>query len=174
MSDDYIDANFQKIKKHENDIEKRVDDGSYTKEWLKKMNHLYYVGNLGIKDREAFNYCGKELLKAHHLYVCPKESKELIQVACYWSYNDVIDYEKFRTVVESYKRHSRVAVDENIDRLIYGFVYNELEWIYYNQNWLVLCKDMYEAKLAKNEVLETIGKVKYKISQIDKIVQEFR
>lgn len=37
----------------------------------------YHRGNLGIQDREAFSYEGKEHLRLHHLYVCPKESKEL-------------------------------------------------------------------------------------------------
>ena len=36
-----------------------------------------HEGNLGIKDREAFKYLGKEHLQLHHLYVCPKYSKEL-------------------------------------------------------------------------------------------------
>ena len=36
-----------------------------------------HEGNLGIKDREAFKYSGKEHLQMHHLYVCPKYSEEL-------------------------------------------------------------------------------------------------
>ena len=41
-------------------------------------NHGYiYEGDLGLKDREAFRYEGKEHLRTHHLYVCPQDSKEL-------------------------------------------------------------------------------------------------
>ncbi len=36
-----------------------------------------YKGDLGIKDREAFDYIGTADLPTHHLYVCPKNSKEL-------------------------------------------------------------------------------------------------
>ena len=36
-----------------------------------------HEGNLGIEDREAFSYSGKDHLRTHHLYVCPSDSKEL-------------------------------------------------------------------------------------------------
>lgn len=36
-----------------------------------------HEGNLGIKDREAFRYDGREHLQEHHLYVCPESSEEL-------------------------------------------------------------------------------------------------
>ena len=46
---------------------------------VKKLAEIGYVheGDLGIKDREAFTYNNKEHLQKHHLYVCPKHSKEL-------------------------------------------------------------------------------------------------
>jgi len=36
-----------------------------------------HEGDLGIKDREAFRYSGKDHLLTHHLYVCPQNSEEL-------------------------------------------------------------------------------------------------
>jgi len=36
-----------------------------------------HEGDLGIKDRQAFQYDGKEHLQIHHLYVCPAYSAEL-------------------------------------------------------------------------------------------------
>ncbi len=39
----------------------------------------YHEGDLGIKDREAFKYSDKPHLQAHHLYVCPQNSKELLR-----------------------------------------------------------------------------------------------
>ena len=36
-----------------------------------------HEGDLGIPDREAFDYSGKEHLQRHHLYVCPEDSPEL-------------------------------------------------------------------------------------------------
>ena len=38
-----------------------------------------HEGDLGIEGREAFSYSGKEELMIHHLYVCPKDSKELFK-----------------------------------------------------------------------------------------------
>ena len=43
---------------------------------LEKHGYIY-EGDLGLKDREAFRYEGKEHLRTHHLYVCPQDSKEL-------------------------------------------------------------------------------------------------
>ena len=37
----------------------------------------FHEGDLGIKDREAFQYSGKSHLLKHHLYVCPRNSAEL-------------------------------------------------------------------------------------------------
>ena len=42
-----------------------------------KIIGYFHEGDLGIKNREAFNYSGKEHLQMHHLYVCPKYSEEL-------------------------------------------------------------------------------------------------
>ncbi len=36
-------------------------------------------GDLGVKGREAFKYEGSEILPRHHLYVCEKNSRELIR-----------------------------------------------------------------------------------------------
>ncbi len=46
---------------------------------VRKLAEAGYIheGDLGIKDREAFCYTGKEHLQKHHLYVCPKDSLEL-------------------------------------------------------------------------------------------------
>jgi len=43
---------------------------------LKAIGYIH-EGDLGIRDREAFKYSGKEHLQMHHLYVCPKCSEEL-------------------------------------------------------------------------------------------------
>ena len=37
----------------------------------------FHEGDLGIPQREAFRYDGKEHLQKHHLYVCPADSPEL-------------------------------------------------------------------------------------------------
>ena len=38
-----------------------------------------HEGDLGVEGREAFSYSGKEEFMTHHLYVCPKDSKELFK-----------------------------------------------------------------------------------------------
>lgn len=46
---------------------------------VERLATLGYIheGNLGIKDREAFDYRGNTDLPKHHLYVCPEFSEEL-------------------------------------------------------------------------------------------------
>ena len=48
-------------------------------EVVEKLAQLGYIheGDLGIPQREAFCYEGKEHLQKHHLYVCPENSPEL-------------------------------------------------------------------------------------------------
>lgn len=43
---------------------------------LRAIGYIH-EGDLGIRDREAFKYFGKEHLQMHHLYVCPEYSEEL-------------------------------------------------------------------------------------------------
>jgi GrpB-like predicted nucleotidyltransferase (UPF0157 family) len=43
---------------------------------LKNLGY-YHEGDLGIKDREAFAYSEKHEFMTHHLYVCPRDSKEV-------------------------------------------------------------------------------------------------
>ena len=56
-------------------IIKNYSNFTEVKSKLKKYGY-YYEGDLGIKDRHAFRY-DKSIFMAHHLYVCPKYSKEL-------------------------------------------------------------------------------------------------
>ena len=46
---------------------------------LRNKKGYEHEGDLGIEGREAFSYSGKEELMTHHLYVCPKDSKELFK-----------------------------------------------------------------------------------------------
>lgn len=45
---------------------------------LKSIGYLH-EGDLGVEGREAFQYSDKPHLQAHHLYVCPQDSKELLR-----------------------------------------------------------------------------------------------
>lgn len=60
------------------DIVIEKDKFAIIKELLNEKGYEY-EGDLGIEGREAFSYSGKEELMTHHLYVCPKDSKELFK-----------------------------------------------------------------------------------------------
>lgn len=61
------------------DIDVIIKDYSVFETLVEKLASLGYIheGNLGIKDREAFDYKGNADLPKHHLYVCPEFSAEL-------------------------------------------------------------------------------------------------
>ena len=46
---------------------------------VRRLAEIGYIheGDLGIPDREAFCYSDKPHLMPHHLYVCPRHSREL-------------------------------------------------------------------------------------------------
>ena len=61
------------------DIDVVIKDYSVFDEIVRKLAAIGYIheGDLGIKDREAFQYLDKSYLMKHHLYVCPLHSEEL-------------------------------------------------------------------------------------------------
>ena len=61
------------------DIDVIIKDYDIFDDVVNKLEDIGYLheGDLGIKDREAFAYSGKEHLMTHHLYVCPQYSAEL-------------------------------------------------------------------------------------------------
>jgi len=61
------------------DIDVVIKDYSVFDIIVAQLAAIGYIheGNLGIEDREAFRYSDKPHLQTHHLYVCPRYSKEL-------------------------------------------------------------------------------------------------
>ena len=61
------------------DIDVVIRDYTVFDEAVRALADIGYIheGDLGIPDREAFCYSGKAHLLAHHLYVCPRNSREL-------------------------------------------------------------------------------------------------
>ncbi len=61
------------------DIDIVIKDYSLFDKVVERLATLSYIheGNLGIKDREAFDYRGSTDLPKHHLYICPEDSAEL-------------------------------------------------------------------------------------------------
>lgn len=70
------------------DLDIVIDDYSVLNEAIKRLSEIGYIheGDLGIEGREAFDYIGKEALPKHHLYVCPKDSKELARHIAFRDY----------------------------------------------------------------------------------------
>lgn len=61
------------------DIDVIIEDDTVFEAVAQALVSIGYIheGNLGIADREAFRYSGKDHLLKHHLYVCPQYSEEL-------------------------------------------------------------------------------------------------
>lgn len=61
------------------DIDIVIKDYSVFDKIIESLSTLGYIheGNLGIEDREAFDYRGSTAFPEHHLYVCPEFSAEL-------------------------------------------------------------------------------------------------
>lgn len=61
------------------DLDVVIGDYAVFPSVVQKLAAIGYIheGDLGIKDREAFCYRDKPHLMKHHLYVCPRDSREL-------------------------------------------------------------------------------------------------
>ena len=61
------------------DIDVVIEDYGVFEEVVRRLADIGYIheGDLGIPDREAFCYSDKPHLMTHHLYVCPRYSREL-------------------------------------------------------------------------------------------------
>ena len=61
------------------DIDVVIEDYGVFEEVVRRLADIGYIheGDLGIPDREAFCYGDKPYLMTHHLYVCPRYSREL-------------------------------------------------------------------------------------------------
>ena len=100
------------------DMDVVIKDYTVFEEVVKRLAEIGYVheGDLGIKDREAFDYSGKPHLMKHHLYVCPQSSEELRRHVAFRDF--------LRThpdAVEQYSRVKETAAElfpDDIDKYI--------------------------------------------------------
>ena len=86
------------------DIDIVIKDYSVFDTLVERLATLGYIheGNLGIEDREAFDYKGNVDLPKHHLYVCPEFSAELHRHIAFRDYlrnnpDSVFEYSKVKT-----------------------------------------------------------------------------
>lgn len=101
---------------------------------------------------------------------------ELIQVAWYWSGGDIenIDYNKFNTLIKSYKEYYNGNIDKRIDELVYADNYGGLGWLDYNLKRSMCIGNSYEQdeiELAEKEVIQSINEIKYNYGQLSNIVK---
>lgn len=101
---------------------------------------------------------------------------ELIQVAWYWSGGDIenLDYNKFKIVINSYKKYAKKEIDTDIQKLIYADIYGGLEWLDYNFKRSLCIENNYkqdEIELAESEIKQSIEEIKYNVSQINKMIE---
>ncbi len=84
------------------DIDVIIKDNTALENVVSALGEIGYrhEGNLGIVGREAFKYDGKEHLRKHHLYVCPKDSPELKRHIAFRDY--------LRTHPEAVREYSRI------------------------------------------------------------------
>ncbi|MDY5934749.1 MAG: GrpB family protein [Oscillospiraceae bacterium] len=100
------------------DIDIVIKDYSVFDDIVDSLASLGYKheGDLGIKDREAFDYKGEIDLPKHHLYVCPAFSKELHKHIAFRDYlrknND--DVQKYSKVKEEAAKLYPNSIDDYI------------------------------------------------------------
>lgn len=107
------------------DIDVVINDESLLDAVIARLAAVGYMheGNLGIEGREAFKYSGKEHLRKHHLYVCPKNSPELRRHLAFRDYlrsdkNAVLEYSRI-------KEEGAKLFPEDID----GYIKHKSGWI---------------------------------------------
>lgn len=159
-------------------------------------NSLDLLNEISLKINDALNYVNQNLIISHldldkkniiwqgnKPFIIDWESSgyvnpliELAQVAWYWSGGDItnIDYNKYKAVVDTYKKSSKIEIDKNVEKYIYWDFNNEFTWLNYNLKRTLFLKNEYEEdemKLIENEVTQSLVEINYKTSQIDKITE---
>lgn len=98
------------------DIDIVIQDYSVFDDVSRGLSNIGYTyeGDLGIKEREAFKYSGKPHCQPHHLYVCPRNSRELFRHITFRDY--------LRSHPEAVKKYSKIKetaaglFPDNIDK----------------------------------------------------------
>lgn len=100
------------------DIDIVIKDYSVFDTVVERLATLGYIheGNLGIKDRDAFDYRGNISLPKHHLYVCPEFSAELHRHIAFRDYlrNNPKAVQKYSKVKEEGARLFPDSIDDYI------------------------------------------------------------
>lgn len=100
------------------DLDVIIRDTSVLEAVIARLAAIGYIheGDLGIPGREAFKYTDKPHLQTHHLYVCPRDSREL--------HRHITFREFLKSHPEAVRQYSRVKetaaqlFPDDIDRYI--------------------------------------------------------
>ena len=100
------------------DLDVVIRDVSVLEAVIARLAAIGYIheGDLGIPGREAFKYTDKPHLQTHHLYVCPRDSREL--------HRHITFREFLKSHPEAVRQYSRVKetaaqlFPDDIDRYI--------------------------------------------------------
>ena len=100
------------------DLDVVIRDASVLEAVIARLADIGYIheGDLGIPGREAFKYTDKPHLQTHHLYVCPRDSREL--------HRHITFREFLKSHPEAVRQYSRVKetaaqlFPDDIDRYI--------------------------------------------------------
>ena len=100
------------------DLDVVIRDASVLEAVIARLSAIGYIheGDLGIPGREAFKYTDKTHLQTHHLYVCPRDSREL--------HRHITFREFLKSHPEAVRQYSRVKetaarlYPDDIDRYI--------------------------------------------------------
>lgn len=153
-----------------NDISQKINDA------LKYVNKKLVISHLDLDKKNIIWQGNKPFIIDWEASGYVNPIIELAQVAWYWSGGDManLDYKKFETVVDTYKKNSKIEIDKNIEKYIYWDFYNEFTWLNYNLKRSLFLKNEYEEdeiELIENEVIQSLIEINYKESQIDKIAE---
>ena len=102
------------------DMDVIIKDYSVFDAVVSRLGAIGYIheGNLGIPDREAFQYFDKPHLKEHHLYVCPQYSWELRRHITFRDY--------LRNHEEAVRKYSKVK--ETAAQMFPDSIYKYMEY----------------------------------------------
>lgn len=178
--DKYIDIAEEQNKKYSNLLKENIKNlhtiNNKSNEALKYANSNLIISHTDLDRKNVMWQGDKPFIIDWEASGYINPTIELIQVAWYWAGGDIenIDYEKFETVVNAYKKYSNIEIDKNVEKLIYADIYNGLAWLNYNLKRSLCIENEYEIdeiELAENEVIQSIGEINYNISQIDNMLK---
>lgn len=76
--------------------------------------------------------------------------------------------------MNSYKKYAKREIHKDIEKLIYADIHSGLGWINYNFKRSLCIENEYEQdeiELAENEIIQSIGEIRYNVSQMNKMIE---